>query len=244
MANRKAEAFVLENELPRATPTIQKAVADIIDAGWHPSITNICESFGEMKSIEHEACAAIDISKRGIGNQTTAKEYLESLDLVCESHFNYSGVVSPDEDMDSHWHCVDAIWREEYRIGYKLPEKFEPWKHEIAEMGATMALERGVEPKYIVAAMVRESGITPDAIGDNGCAKGVLQWNECAKKSPAPDTEGQITAWLDNFIESYEKSGSWEDAVVDWNYPSIDENWNQTKYWRDYKETLDSITPS
>ena len=109
-ANQEAEDFVLENELPRATPTIQKAVADILDAGWHPYITNICGSFAGFKVIEHEACAAIDIAKRDLPDPIHTKKYLESLDLVCESHWNYSGELAPDDEPDSHFHCVDIWW--------------------------------------------------------------------------------------------------------------------------------------
>jgi len=118
-ANMEAEEFVLENELPRATPTIQKAVADIMDAGWHPAITNICGSHAGFKVIEHEACAAIDVVKRNLPDPVYTKQYLESLDLVCESHWNYSGDLAPDEEPDSHFHCVDKYFLEQHRRSVK-----------------------------------------------------------------------------------------------------------------------------
>jgi len=102
-ANQRAEKFVLENELSRATPTIQKAAENI-----RYTITNICGSYGGTLVKEHEACAAIDVVKEG--NVWEQKEYLESFDLVCESHFNYSGAMSKIDSPDSHFHCTDIWW--------------------------------------------------------------------------------------------------------------------------------------
>jgi len=111
-ANQRAEKFVLENELSRATPTIQKAAENI-----RYTITNICGSYGGTLVKEHEACAAIDVVKEG--NVWEQKEYLESFDLVCESHFNYSGAMSKIDSPDSHFHCVDKYFLEQSRRSVK-----------------------------------------------------------------------------------------------------------------------------
>jgi hypothetical protein len=94
---------------------LKAAVNDILQTKWEPSITNICGSYGDQVSIEHQACAAIDIAKRDLPDLTEVKKYLESLDLICESHFNYSGAIAPDKDRDSHFHCVDKWFVEQYR---------------------------------------------------------------------------------------------------------------------------------
>lgn len=88
--------------------------------------------------------------------------------------------------------------------------------------------------------MVLESGINPSSVGDHGCSRGILQVNECVNKSVRNDDD-QIDLWLKNFSEEYRKTGSWQSAVVDWNYPAIDENWSKTAYWKKYEKVLKQV---
>lgn len=112
--NRQAEKDVLVNQSHRATPTIQAAITDIISTTDHPYITNVCGSHGGTPCKEHIACAAIDISKQHYESTLPfVLEHLESLDLVCESHKNYSGQIADLNDLDSHFHCVDKWYLEQ-----------------------------------------------------------------------------------------------------------------------------------
>lgn len=53
-----------------------------------------------------------------MGDVVGAKNWLESLDLVCESHLNYSGIVVEDEVGNSHFHCEDRWWQEQVSTGH------------------------------------------------------------------------------------------------------------------------------
>ena len=125
-------------------------------------------------------------------------------------------------------------------ISYKLPDHFEDWKHEIANEAANKAVKANIEPKYLIAAMVLESGINPSSVGDSGCSLGVLQLNRCVHKKTLSTSE-QIDLWLANFSKYYEKTGSWEAAVIAWNAPAHIGKWWQTRYWKHYSKTLNSI---
>lgn len=126
-------------------------------------------------------------------------------------------------------------------MGYTLPSHFEEWKHQIAQKAAQKAQERGIEAKYIIAAMMLESGINPEAVGDGGCSLGVLQLNKCVHKKELT-TDQQIDAWLDNFSEAYNKTKTWEFAVTDWNSPVNAFHYWETKYFKLYQAQLDRLT--
>jgi|APSaa5957512576_1039674.scaffolds.fasta_scaffold21048_3 hypothetical protein len=129
----------------------------------------------------------------------------------------------------------------EFDIKYRLPEHFEQWKIDIAEKASKRAIEKNIEPKYIISAMILESGISPSSIGDSGCSYGILQVNECVNKSER-DTDKQIDLWLNNFSQEYAKHGIWQRAVVDWNSPKNAPYWYQMRYWYDYSKVLKKIS--
>lgn len=89
--------------------------------------------------------------------------------------------------------------------------------------------------------MILESGINPEAIGDNGCSLGVLQLNQCVHNRTL-STEEQVELWLANFYKYTELTNSWEAGVVAWNAPAHINYWWQTKYWKHYSKVLNQIS--
>lgn len=113
-ANKKAEENVLRDELPRATEGIKNFVNAMLIYPQYPTITNICGSYSGQISLEHKDCAAVDIVKRDLPDLEASLRYIETFNLKCESHYNYSAGVAPLEEKDSHFHCVDKDYLKKY----------------------------------------------------------------------------------------------------------------------------------
>lgn len=212
--------YVIREELPRATPEINKAVEELIK---NPKIiiTNICEQYGQIKDKDHEICGAIDIAKRNLQDLPGALAWIESQGLACVSHYNNSGAEAPLEEKDSHFHCT---------VRLKLPESYEEWKYEIASEIYYRATKAGLDGKLAVAVAIAESGLNPNALGDSRCSKGLFQWNECARGKMPDDLIGAYITEIKSNMEKYNWS-QWQ-SLVSWNCPQCAKSGSyKTKYY-------------
>jgi hypothetical protein len=114
-ANIRSQQHVMANEYGRATPTVKKFI-DTVRGNPNVIITNICGSYGGSPVIEHNHCAAVDVPTRYLPDRVGAKNYFESLDMVCEVHLNYSGKIVDIMEEDTHLHCSDKFFLEQKRM--------------------------------------------------------------------------------------------------------------------------------
>jgi len=129
-------------------------------------------------------------------------------------------------------------------MGYKLPEHFEPWKHEYAEEIYTRAEMAGLTGAKAIAVAIAESGLDINANGDAGCSKSLYQWNTCARGAMPDDIIG---AWIDEVSTNANREGWSEDrAIVRWNHPTLAEGgaWWLSGYLGKVNARLNLITQS
>lgn len=110
-ANERVEKIVLADS-DCATPTVKKFLVAVND-NPRVQITNLKGSYGAARERDHANCAAVDISKILLPDKLGAKNYFESLDMVCNSYFNYSGMEAGINSENSHLHCYDKWWKEQ-----------------------------------------------------------------------------------------------------------------------------------
>ena len=122
------------------------------------------------------------MSKVGLPDVVKTKEYLETLDLVCETHLNFSGKVVDDTSPNSHFHCVDKWFLEQYRRSVTAVSKGDQENKILTE-----AYKKTGDKEFVKMLVAENGRVDPsrqsDAIAKSGSRE--LSWGICQIHCPS-----------------------------------------------------------
>lgn len=131
------------------------------------------------------------------------------------------------------------------------------WKNDILATYQQKLAERGVtDPellKLLVSQIIQESGVNPEALGDNGCSWGLIQYNACARhgvkakrfveRNPEWATVDKQLTWMADAVSW--RVGHYPNhklAIVAHNLPRAANNGQVTHYYYDVEKHLSSLS--
>lgn len=128
----------------------------------------------------------------------------------------------------------------------------EAYKNDVLALYQKKLATKGVtDPetvKLLVAQIVQESGVRVDAIGDNGCSLGLIQYNTCARhkmsakrwleKHPEWKTAEKQLDWMVDAVVWRLQEYPLKLAIVAHNHPAAARKGQVTRYYHDVANRL------